>query len=91
MSNTQKPFGGMTDRAALEERRRVEARTPRSYKFEVHTTECAEGAYTSDGQRFSTSEQADAAAKNLTRRWTLVKDYRVVPSDDAVTEPTKQQ
>jgi hypothetical protein len=60
---------------------------PKSFKFEVHTTECAEGVYTANGQRFSTSKQADDAGKDLMRRWMLATDYRVVPSTDSPNQP----
>ena len=35
--------------------------------------------------RFGTEEQAETYAKDLASRWTLVRDTRVVPSDDPVT------
>lgn len=34
--------------------------------------------------RVATEAEADACGKDLYSRWTLVKKYRVVPSDDAV-------
>jgi hypothetical protein len=37
-----------------------------------------------NGVRFATREEAEASARDLSYRWTLVLDYRVDESDDPV-------
>lgn len=59
--------------------------TNQSFKYEV----LAHGGWSSNAQRYETEEQARAAGKSLSSRWTAVEDYRVVPSTDPPnqTEP----
>jgi hypothetical protein len=53
-----------------------------SYKPEVIAD--ASGTWTGNGLRFATEAEAAAWVKDLERRWMLVTDTRVVPSDDPV-------
>jgi hypothetical protein len=56
---------------------------PRSWKPEVIADDS--GKWAGNAARFATREQAEAWVQDLKRRWTLVRDTRVVPSDDPVT------
>lgn len=60
--------------------------TNQSFKFEV----LAQGGWSSNAQRYETEEQARAAGKSLSLRWTAVEDYRVVPSTDPPNQPTSE-
>lgn len=51
----------------------------RSYRVEV----LVQGAWSGNGQRWGTQEEADKAGAGLLARWTLPDEYRVVPCDDA--------
>lgn len=42
------------------------------------------GTWAGNGLRFATETEANAYAHDLMCRWTAVRDYRVVPSDDPV-------
>lgn len=42
------------------------------------------GEWAGNGLRFATSDEAEAAARNLMARWFLVDDIRVDMSDDEV-------
>ena len=42
------------------------------------------GKWAGNALRFATREEAEANAKDLERRWVLVRDTRVVESDDPV-------
>jgi hypothetical protein len=42
------------------------------------------GNWSGNALRFSTKEEAEANARDLMMRWTLVRDIRVVESDDPV-------
>jgi hypothetical protein len=42
------------------------------------------GKFCGNGLRFATVQEAEAYARDLMRRWTLVTEWRVVPSDDPV-------
>jgi hypothetical protein len=53
-----------------------------SWKPEV--TVFGETGWVGNGLRFATKEEAEANVANLSWRWTLVKDTRVVESDDPV-------
>lgn len=53
---------------------------PQSWRPEVKTS----GEWTANALRFATKAEAEANAKNLMWRWTLVTDYRAVESDDPV-------
>lgn len=46
------------------------------------------GSWCANALRFATQAQAEAYAKDLMRRWSLVRRWRVVESEDAVTEKT---
>ena len=56
---------------------------PRSWKPEVIADDS--GKWAGNAVRFATREQAEAWVQDLKRRWTLVRDTRVVPSGDPVT------
>ena len=55
-----------------------------SFKAEVIADNS--GVWCSNGLRFKTREEAEIYAKDLSYRWTAVREWRVVESDD---EPTK--
>ena len=44
------------------------------------------GQWTPNGLRFATRAEAETYAKDLYSRWTLVREYRVVPSTDPVNQ-----
>lgn len=52
-----------------------------SFKIEVIAD--SSGKWVGNGCRYPTREMAERAARNLSDRWTLVRDYRAVPSEDA--------
>ena len=54
-----------------------------SYKPEVQTD--ASGNWYGNALRFGSEAEADAWVVDLAMRWTLVRDVRVVESDDPVT------
>lgn len=56
-----------------------------SYKVEVQTDDS--GKWYGNAARYWTKEAAQRAAENLFDRWTLVRAYRVVPSDDPPNVP----
>lgn len=55
-----------------------------SYAAEVIAD--ASGKWVGNQLRFATREAAEAYARDLAWRWTLVRDTRVVESSDPVTE-----
>jgi hypothetical protein len=55
-----------------------------SYKPEVIAD--SSGQWTGNALRFATEGEAITYARDLMRRWTLVSDIRVVPSDDPVNQ-----
>jgi hypothetical protein len=61
--------------------------TPRSYRPEFIAD--SSGTWAGNALRFATAEEAEWYAADLARRWTLVRETRVVPSDDAVTYEIK--
>ncbi len=46
------------------------------------------GKWAGNGLRFATRQQAERYAKDLSYRWTLVREWRVVPSTDGVNRGT---
>ena len=52
---------------------------PKSWKVEVQTSD---GQWNSNGLRFQTQDGADMYGQNLYTMWTVMRDYRVVPSND---------
>lgn len=54
-----------------------------SYKVEVQTDDS--GRWYGNAQRYWTEGSANRAARDLFERWTLVRAYRAVPSDDPPT------
>lgn len=42
------------------------------------------GTWAGNALRFASESEADAYVKDLASRWTLVRETRVVPSDDPV-------
>lgn len=56
-----------------------------SFKVEVQTDDS--GRWYGNAARYWTHEAAQRAAENLFDRWTLVRKYRAVPSDDPPTMP----
>ena len=44
------------------------------------------GQWASNGLRFATKTEAETYTHDLARRWTLVRETRVVESTDPVTE-----
>jgi hypothetical protein len=55
-----------------------------SYKAEVIADNS--GKWCGNGLRFATHKEAEDYARDLSYRWTLVREWRVVESEDAVTE-----
>ena len=53
-----------------------------SYKVEVLVS--GETTWASNALRFATTEEAEIYGKDLFRRWLLVKEWRIVESDEAV-------
>lgn len=53
-----------------------------SFKAEVIADNS--GKFCGNGLRFATQEEAEAYAKDLAWRWTLVREWRVVDSGDPV-------
>jgi hypothetical protein len=58
-----------------------------SWKAEVIAD--SSGKFCGNGLRFATRREAETYARDLANRWTLVSEWRVVESDDAVNEPTR--
>jgi hypothetical protein len=56
-----------------------------SWKAEVIAD--SSGKFCGNGLRFATKGEAETYAADLAYRWTLVREWRVVESDDAVNEP----
>lgn len=56
----------------------------KSWKVEVIADNS--GKWCGNGMRYSSKDKAEAAAQSLASRWTLVRDWRVVESDDAINE-----
>jgi hypothetical protein len=54
-----------------------------SYKPEVQTDNT--GAWCGNALRFATEQEAHVYVADLAMRWTLVRDVRVVPSEDDVS------
>lgn len=62
----------------------------RSYKPEVIADDS--GVWAGNALRFATREEAEANVRDLANRWFLVRETRVVESDDPVNyrwDPTK--
>ena len=53
-----------------------------SYKVEVLVA--GETTWANNALRFATTEEAEIYGKDLFRRWLLVKEWRIVESDEAV-------
>lgn len=58
----------------------LNAAAPASYAPEVIAD--SSGKWCGNMLRFATREEAEASARNLAARWTLVRDWRAAPSDD---------
>jgi hypothetical protein len=56
-----------------------------SWKAEVIAD--SSGKFEGNGLRFATQPEAEAYARDLMARWTLVREWRVVESDDPVNRP----
>jgi hypothetical protein len=56
-----------------------------SYKVEVIADDS--GKWCSNSLRFATEEEARAYGDDLFVRWTAVREWRVVPSDEEVNHP----
>jgi hypothetical protein len=56
-----------------------------SWKAEVIAD--SSGKFCGNGLRFATKGEAERYAKDLMYRWTLVREWRVVESDEPVNEP----
>jgi hypothetical protein len=57
----------------------------KSFKVEV-TTAGDKGVYSSNAVRFATKGEAESYGTDLAWRWTAVQDWRVVESEDEVTQ-----
>ena len=56
----------------------------RSWKIEVNTAGDPPDAWTSNGLRFASKEEADQYGLDLAMRWTAVRDVRSVPDEEPV-------
>jgi hypothetical protein len=56
----------------------------KSFKPEVIAD--SSGEWTGNALRFATKEEAEAWVRDLSMRWTLVRETRVVETDDPVTD-----
>lgn len=57
---------------------------PQSYKAEVIADNS--GTWAGNALRFATQAEAESYVQNLSLRWSAVRETRVVPSDDPVTD-----
>lgn len=55
-----------------------------SFKAEVIAD--GSGEFVGNGLRFASREEAEAYARDLSWRWLAVRDWRVIESDDAVSD-----
>ena len=58
--------------------------SPRSFKVGVKTA--GDRDWVSNALRFATQEAAEAWGAGLARRWVLVEQWTVLPSDDEPTD-----
>lgn len=58
-----------------------------SWKAEVIAD--SSGEWVGNALRFATKEEAEAYAMDLSMRWTAVRDWRAVPSEDKPNKPDK--
>jgi len=56
------------------------------WKAEVNTAGDPPDSWTSNALRFDTEDEAKDYARDLTSRWTAVRDWRVVQCDDETDE-----
>lgn len=56
---------------------------PTSFKVEVQTYGHT-GTWSTNAVRFATLDEADKAGVDMAHRWTMLENWRVAPSDDAV-------
>lgn len=54
--------------------------------FKVEVIADGSGQWCGNALRFETREQAERYARDLSSRWTAVREWRVVESPDPVTE-----
>jgi hypothetical protein len=54
--------------------------------FKVEVIADSSGEWCSNGCRYATEEEAKSAGSRLAWRWTAVREWRVVPSEDAVNQ-----
>jgi hypothetical protein len=52
--------------------------------FAVEVIADGSGQFVGNGMRYATREEAEASARDLAWRWTLVREWRVVESSDEV-------
>lgn len=50
--------------------------------FAVEVIADSSGEWAGNGMRYETREPAEAAARDLMSRWFLVREWRVIESDD---------
>jgi hypothetical protein len=60
-----------------------------SWKVEVQAD--STGTWAGNALRFAYELEARAYAIDLSRRWTAVRQYRVVETEDPVNEPSKDR
>jgi hypothetical protein len=56
--------------------------------FKVEVIADSSGQWCSNGQRFATRQDAEQSGADLAMRWTAVRDFRVVESEDEPNEKT---
>ena len=61
---------------------REQVTTPAT-SYAVQVIADSSGLWAGNGCRYATREDAEAAAVDLATRWTLVREWRVIESDDA--------
>ena len=60
-------------------------------KYKVEVIADSSGKWCANGLRFDTYEEGETYAKDLSWRWTGVREWRVVPAEeDAKDQPSSQ-
>jgi hypothetical protein len=64
---------------------------PETKSFKVEVIADNSGKWCGNGMRFHTPEQAEEHARDLRSRWLAVREWRVVPSEDAPNQPHRKE
>lgn len=65
--------------------------TRRAVSYAAQVIADSTGKWCGNSLRFATSQEADRYARNLTARWTAVRQHRVVESADPVTSTADER